>query len=87
MAAVSDFIVKLDGDECTACETCIDRCQVKAISMGDDVVEIDYLLCIGCGLCVSTCPEEALSLITREEKVIPPKDYAELAKAQSAAFE
>lgn len=87
MAAVSDYIVELDGEECTACEACVDRCQVKAMSMGDDVVEIDYSLCIGCGLCVSTCPTEALSLIAREEKVIPPKDYAELTKAQSAAFE
>lgn len=87
MAAVSDFIVQLDEEACTACETCVDRCQVKAISMGDDVAEIDYSLCIGCGLCVSTCPTEALSLVAREEKVVPPKDHAELGKAQAAAFQ
>lgn len=86
MAAVSDFIVKLEKDACTACETCVDRCQVKAMSMGDSAVEIDYSLCIGCGLCVSSCPTEALSLVAREKKVAPPKDYAELSNAQLAAF-
>jgi Pyruvate/2-oxoacid:ferredoxin oxidoreductase delta subunit len=87
MTAVSDFIIKLDEDACTACETCIDRCQVKAMTMGDDLVDINYPLCIGCGLCVSTCPTEALSLAPREQKVVPPKDYSELSKAQSASFE
>ena len=86
MAAASDFIVQFDEEGCTACETCVDRCQVKAISMGDDVAEIDYSLCIGCGLCISICPTEALSLIAREEKIVPPKDYAELATVQSAGF-
>jgi Pyruvate/2-oxoacid:ferredoxin oxidoreductase delta subunit len=86
MTAVSDFIVSLDKEACTACETCVDRCQVKAITMGDGIAEIDYSLCIGCGLCVSTCPTEALSLVTREKKVIPPKDYMELSQAQAAAF-
>ena len=86
MAAVSNYIIQLDEEACTACETCVDRCQVKAISM-DDVAEIDFSLCIGCGLCVSTCPEEALSLVNREEKIVPPKNFAELTKAQSATFE
>ena len=87
MTAVSDFIIQLDEEECSACETCVDRCQVKAISMNDDMAEIDYSLCIGCGLCISTCPTEALSLVDRDEKVVPPKDYIELNRAQSAAFE
>ena len=87
MTAVSDFIVQLDEEACTACETCVDRCQVKAISMGDDRVEIDYDLCIGCGLCVTTCPTEALRLADRGDKVVPPSNQAELATAQSAAFE
>jgi len=87
MTAASDFIIRLDEDECSACEDCIDRCQVNAMSMGDDVVDINYQLCIGCGLCTSFCPTEALSLITREEKVVPPKDHVALAKAQFAAFQ
>ena len=87
MAAVSDYIVKLNEEECTACETCVDRCQVNAITMADDVAQINYPLCIGCGLCVSTCPTEALSLVLREDKVIPPKDYGELSQAQLETFE
>ncbi|MCP4750049.1 MAG: 4Fe-4S dicluster domain-containing protein [Proteobacteria bacterium] len=87
MTAASDFIVKLDEDECSACEDCIDRCQVNAMSFGDDIVDINYQLCIGCGLCISTCPTESLSLVLREGKVVPPKDHRELAKVQFAAFE
>ena len=87
MTAASDFIVKLDEDACTGCETCIDRCQVKAMKMADDVVEINYPLCIGCGLCVSTCPTQALSLVEREKKTTPPKNYMELAQAQASTFD
>lgn len=87
MTAASDYIVKLDKEACTACETCVDRCQVKAMSMGVDAVEINFPLCIGCGLCVSTCPTQALCLVAREGKIIPPKNNKELSKAQFATFE
>lgn len=86
MAAVSDFTIRLEEEACTACETCVDRCQVNALSMGDDVVGIDHSLCIGCGLCVSTCPTQALGLLPREEKIVPPRDGAALAAAQSSSF-
>ena len=87
MTAVADFIVQLDEEACSACEACVDRCQVKAVSMTGYAPEIDYSLCIGCGLCVSTCPTEALSLVAREDRVVPPRDQGELSRAQSAAFE
>ena len=58
----------VDGDLCVACETCIDRCQVAAVSIGaEDVAEVDIDRCIGCGLCVTTCEAEAMTLAQRPE--------------------
>ncbi len=67
--APSRFRVKLDEEECTGCETCIDRCQFKAIEV-DDIARINMDKCFGCGNCVQTCPSEALIL---EE--IRPKEF------------
>jgi len=67
--APSRFRVKLDEDECTGCETCVDRCQFHAIEV-DDIAIIDNEKCFGCGVCVPTCPSEALTL---EE--IRPKEH------------
>ncbi|MBT4089412.1 MAG: 4Fe-4S binding protein [Deltaproteobacteria bacterium] len=58
----SRFRVELDTDECTGCETCIDRCQFLAIIV-DEVAIIDLDKCFGCGNCVQTCPSEALTLV------------------------
>lgn len=64
----TSYYAKVDPDECSACETCVDRCQMEAIAVGDeDVAEVDRDRCIGCGLCVTTCPSEAVSLILKPE--------------------
>jgi len=60
--AKSNYYAVVDVDECTACETCVERCQVHAIHMEDDIAVINRNACIGCGLCVSTCPAECISL-------------------------
>ncbi len=59
--APSRFKIKLDEEECTGCETCVDRCQFFAIKV-DDIAQIDMDKCYGCGVCVTTCPGEALTL-------------------------
>ena len=60
----------VDEEECTGCETCMDRCQMNAIDMGeDDTAMVNTARCIGCGLCVTTCPTDAIHL---EEK---PKEF------------
>ena len=59
----SNHFAELDEAACTGCETCLDRCQMDAISMNDDAIaQINLDRCIGCGLCVTSCPAEALSL-------------------------
>ncbi len=59
------YLARIDPDICTACGTCIERCQLHAIKELDDVSEVEQHRCIGCGLCVPTCPVEAVSM---EEK-------------------
>ena len=61
-AASSAFIARFDAELCQGCETCLDRCQMEALSADGDRVALDADRCIGCGLCVSTCPSGALTL-------------------------
>jgi len=71
----SNYYAVVDSDLCTACETCLDRCQMEAITIGpDEVARINLDRCIGCGLCVTTCTTEALSLQpkAKEERREPP---------------
>jgi ferredoxin len=74
----SNYYAEVDIDSCTGCETCLDRCQMDAISMENGTAKIDLEYCIGCGLCVTTCPSEALELKQREEITIPPVNAFEL---------
>jgi ferredoxin len=74
-SVLSNYYAKVDADLCASCETCLERCQMEAITMGpDDVAVVDLDRCIGCGLCVTTCETEALSLHTKaeEERREPP---------------
>ena len=64
----NNYTAAIDADLCTACETCMDRCQMEAIVMNDDqIAEANPDRCIGCGLCVTTCPVEAVQLILKPE--------------------
>lgn len=67
-------------DLCTACEACVDRCQMNAVTMRDDnIAEINLDRCIGCGLCVTTCPADAISLKPKPaaERQVPPTNSRE----------
>ena len=76
----TNYFAQVDGDLCTECETCGDRCEMEAISYVDGIPAVDLMLCIGCGLCVSTCPSGAITLATKPVTKTPPKDQAELYK-------
>ena len=77
---ISNYYAVVDPDLCAGCETCLDRCQMEAITMGpDQVAQVDLDRCIGCGLCVTTCTTEALSLqpkpkAERREPPAQPRD-------------
>lgn len=68
----------IDPETCTACGTCIDRCQIDAIEEKDDYMEVNPARCIGCGLCVSTCPAEAVTLEEKPGVDAPPADMQEI---------
>jgi ferredoxin len=77
--AFANYFAVIDPDLCADCGTCIERCQVGAISAGEGFSVVDTGRCIGCGLCVSGCPNDVARLQRRPdaELVRPPKDYAE----------
>jgi Na+-translocating ferredoxin:NAD+ oxidoreductase subunit B len=75
--AYAAYYAVIDPQKCLACGTCIQRCQVGAITQGVLVSEVERERCIGCGLCVSGCPNEAahLQLKPAAEIVPPPQDF------------
>ena len=75
----SNYFARIDEEECTGCETCLERCQMDAIEVEDGIAEIILNRCIGCGLCVTTCPVDAIELIKKPEEELyePPKSGAE----------
>ena len=56
----------IDEELCIACENCVERCPVKAITI-EDIAIVNRDLCLGCGLCASVCEEEAICLKHRED--------------------
>ncbi len=76
----SNHFAAVEIDDCTGCETCLDRCQMNALRMNDeDLAVVDEDRCIGCGLCVTTCPTEALKLVPKSETEFrtPPETMVE----------
>lgn len=78
-AVQSNYFADVSEEECTGCETCLDRCQMEAIGIIDEKAKINLDRCIGCGLCVTTCPADALKLVKKpeSEQYVPPESGAE----------
>jgi ferredoxin len=77
-----NFYSAIDTELCTACGTCVEKCQMDAITLdepaGYTVINLDR--CIGCGNCVASCPSEALRLVRKEKVIAPPQDSTGLFK-------
>jgi len=74
----SNHFAVVDPDLCDGCETCVEICQMDAITMTDGTSLVNKQRCIGCGNCVAKCPSEALTLQKKEQVIIPPETEAEL---------
>ena len=74
----SNYFATVDSELCEGCETCLDRCQIEALTIVDDLSKVNLDRCIGCGLCVSSCPSDAMQLQKKEIEIAPPKDAGEL---------
>lgn len=71
----SNYFAGVEAELCTGCETCLERCQMDAITLDDDAIaQVNLDRCIGCGLCVTTCPTEAIRLEQKGEGAlqVPP---------------
>ena len=76
--ACTSYCAEVDSESCTACETCVEYCQMDAITV-DDTARINPKRCIGCGLCVATCEFGAISLLEKDEtgRWVPPANIVE----------
>jgi Na+-translocating ferredoxin:NAD+ oxidoreductase subunit B len=81
----SNYQAVVEADTCSGCGECVDRCQMKAVTLEDDLAVINPDRCIGCGVCVYHCPTEAMTLEARPDFVEPPKSFRELISKQAAA--
>ncbi|MBU4567244.1 MAG: 4Fe-4S binding protein [Desulfarculus sp.] len=76
----SNWFAQVSQDDCTGCETCLERCQMDAIVLNDDgLAGVRLDRCIGCGLCVVACPTEAIELLPKPEdqQRVPPASAGE----------
>lgn len=70
--APSRYEAVVDAESCTGCESCLDRCFFKAISMNGETAVVDREKCLGCGVCTVPCPTEAIRLKeTRPAEFVP----------------
>ena len=74
----TNYIARLNTEECNGCEECVNHCQIKAIKMERDYPVLDEEFCLGCGVCAHFFPSGAMKLVEREKKIIPPKTYKDL---------
>jgi len=74
----SNFYVEIDPELCTGCGTCVDKCQMDAITLVEEKSQLNLDRCIGCGVCAVNCPSAAITLQQKGEEHIPPKTLEEL---------
>ena len=75
-----NFYAEVNSETCTACGTCVERCQVGAAKIDEQsgYATINLDRCIGCGNCVASCPSEALKLVKKDAEAVPPEDSTTL---------
>ncbi len=59
--------IKVDGNKCTLCLSCVGACPSKALADNADQPQLKFIEknCVQCGLCQTTCPEDAIELEPR----------------------
>jgi electron transfer flavoprotein alpha subunit/NAD-dependent dihydropyrimidine dehydrogenase PreA subunit len=62
------MVVKVNEEECTGCESCVDACPIGAIEMKDGIAKIKDN-CNSCNACIEACPVEAIEEVEKEAKM------------------
>lgn len=77
-AVSTSYRAEADPEHCTACEACMDACQMAAIEV-EETARVLAERCIGCGLCVTACEFDALRLVEKgpEGRHVPPAHTVE----------
>ena len=77
--ATTNYLPKINPDECVSCGKCEKVCPILAISMLEREASvdkkkpvIDETICLGCGVCARNCPKKAITLQRRPVEVITP---------------
>ena len=68
----SNYIPRINTQDCISCGKCAGVCPVLAISMKDKKPVIDESICLGCGVCARNCPKKTITLQRRPRQVITP---------------
>lgn len=81
----SNYIARIDEQECQQCETCVESCPVGAIKADGNggSPAVNEKLCLGCGVCALSCATDSLKLVPREKRVFYPMDTFEKVILQS----
>jgi Na+-translocating ferredoxin:NAD+ oxidoreductase subunit B len=74
----SNYYARINPEMCTACEECMEICQMEALVSVNSHTEVLLSHCIGCGNCLNVCASEAISLIKKEKETVPPKTKDEM---------
>ena len=74
----TNYYSEVDENLCEGCGTCIEKCQMDALTLVDNVSQVNLDFCLGCGNCVSSCPSGAIQLVKKSKELVPPEDYEKL---------
>lgn len=85
-AILHSFEPSFDGDKCTLCGICVDRCPSEALVLEDEL-EWKADRCIGCGVCVWGCEDEAITMVERPGDFVPPLTRRELGEKIAGSFQ
>ena len=74
---IHNFYAEIDSESCVGCQSCVERCQARAIKYRNktNLSSINKRKCIGCGNCLAVCPEEAIQLVKVEKESVPPETF------------